>query len=58
MHKYKDPHNAVLEARKHTAWYLSGIHGAAALRRMCGEISSLDDVKVICEKALEQNSDL
>ena len=58
MHKYKDPHNAILEARKHTAWYLSGIHGAAALRRMCGEISSLDDVKVICEKALEQNSDL
>ena len=58
MHKYKDPHNAILEARKHTAWYLSGINGAAALRRMCGEISSLEDVRIICEKALEQNKEL
>lgn len=58
MHKYKDPHNAILEARKHTAWYLSGINGAAALRRMCGEISSLEDVRIICEKALEQNKDM
>ena len=58
MHRYKDPHNAILEARKHTAWYLNGINGAAALRRMCGEISSLEDVRIICEKALEQNKDL
>lgn len=58
MHRYKDPHNAILEARKHTAWYLSGIHGAAALRRMCGEISSIDDVKLICEKALEQEKQM
>ena len=58
MHKYKDPHNAILEARKHTAWYLSGINGAANLRRMCGEISSLEDVRIICEKALEQNKEL
>ena len=55
MQKYKDPHNAVLEARKHTAWYLTGINGAAALRRECGYISSLDDVKRICEKALERS---
>ena len=55
MHKYKDPRNAILEARKHTAWYMQGLNGAAALRRMCGEISSLTDISVICEKALEQN---
>ena len=58
MHEYKDPHNAILESRKHTAWYLGGIRGAAALRRMCGEISCLDDIKRICEKALEQNKDM
>jgi len=58
MHKYKDPHNAILEARKHTAWYMQGLHGAAALRRECGEISSLEDIKRICEKALEQNPEL
>lgn len=58
MGRYKDPHNAILEARKHTAWYLSGISGAAALRRECGCISSMDDVKRICEKALERNAKL
>ncbi len=54
MLKYKDEHNAVMESRKHTAWYLKGMRGAAALRRDCGEISSLDDIYRICEKALEQ----
>lgn len=56
MHKYKDPHNAILESRKHTAWYMRGIHGAAELRRMCGMISSLSDIEKICEKALEENA--
>ena len=58
MLKYKDKHNAILESRKHTAWYMNGIKGAASLRRMCGEISCFEDVKLICEKALEQNKDL
>ena len=58
MLKYKDPHNAILESRKHTAWYMSGLNGAAALRRECGQISSVQDVLRICEKALEQNKDL
>lgn len=56
MEKYKDPHIAVLESRKHLAWYISGIRGAAALRRECGEVSSFKDAKRICEKALEQNA--
>ncbi|MBQ8740868.1 MAG: tRNA dihydrouridine synthase DusB [Clostridia bacterium] len=58
MHKYKEPRTAILESRKHTAWYLTGLRGSAALRRMCGEISSLDDIRLIFEKALEQNKDL
>lgn len=58
MLKYKDPHNAILESRKHTAWYMSGLCGAASLRRECGEISSMQDVMRICEKALEQNKNL
>ncbi len=53
MHQYKDPYNAILESRKHTAWYLKGIKGAASLRKMCGEISSMDDIKKICAMALE-----
>ncbi len=58
MLKYKDPHNAILESRKHTAWYMSGLKGAAALRRECGEISSVDDIERICQKALELNPDM
>lgn len=58
MHRYKDPHIAILESRKHTAWYMRGLEGAAALRRMCGEIKSFEDIEVIIQKALEQNKDL
>lgn len=55
MHEYKDPHNAILESRKHTAWYMRGLNGAAALRRMCGEIKCVGDIEYICAKALEEN---
>lgn len=58
MHLYKEPRTAILESRKHTAWYLTGLRGSASLRRMCGEISSLGDVELIFEKALEQNKDM
>ena len=58
MHKYKEPRTAILESRKHTAWYLTGLRGSAALRRMCGEISSLKDIELIFEKALEQNENI
>ncbi len=58
MLKYKDPHNAILEARKHTAWYMSALNGAASLRRECGTISSLEDIDRICQKALELNPDM
>ena len=52
MHEYKDPHNAILESRKHTAWYMKGMRGAAAIRRKCGEISSLDDIKRLFDEVL------
>ncbi|MBE6728974.1 MAG: tRNA dihydrouridine synthase DusB [Ruminococcaceae bacterium] len=50
---YKGEHTAMLESRKHTSWYIKGIRGAAAMRRMCGEISSMSDIERIIEKALE-----
>ncbi|MDD6479298.1 MAG: tRNA dihydrouridine synthase DusB [Oscillospiraceae bacterium] len=58
MLEYKDPRTAILESRKHTAWYMRGLKSAAALRRMCGEINSFEDIERICEKALEDNKDL
>ena len=56
MLKYKDPHNAILESRKHTAWYMHGLKGATKVRKMCSEISSIEDVKKIIEIVLEMNS--
>lgn len=58
MCEYKDPYIAMLESRKHTAWYMHGLEGAAALRRMCGEINNISDIEAICQKALEQNPNL
>ncbi len=56
MHEYKDPHNAILESRKHTAWYMKGMRGAAAIRRKCGEISSIGDIKRIFEEILDSQA--
>ena len=58
MCEYKDPYIALLESRKHTAWYMHGLEGAAGLRRMCGEINNISDIEAICQKALEQNPNL
>lgn len=58
MKKYKPELTVILEARKHTAWYLKGVRNAASLRRMCGEIKTLSDVEIICEKALAEGEDL
>ena len=55
MNKYKDPHNAMLEARKHTAWYMHGLKGAANLRRMCATITSMEDVIKISKIAMAEN---
>ena len=57
MMQYKDPHNAVLEARKHTAWYIKGLKNAAALRRRCSEILSYKDVIAIARLVLAQNTE-
>lgn len=58
MNKYKDPHNAMLEARKHTAWYMYGLRGAANLRKMCANITTMDDVIEITKVAIKENPEL
>ncbi len=52
MRKYKGDHIAFLEARKHVAWYIKGVKGAASIRRMCGEIKSMDDIIAICNRLI------
>ena len=58
MKRYKSERTVLLEARKHVAWYLKGVRNAAKLRRMCGEITCLSDIEIICEKALESGEDM
>lgn len=58
MQEYKEPRTVILEARKHTAWYMKGVKNAAKLRKMCGEIESIEDIRIICEKALAEGEDI
>lgn len=39
----KPEHIAIQEARKHAAWYLTGMYGSAAFRAKCYSLSSYDD---------------
>lgn len=55
MLEYKPTRTALLEARKHTAWYLKGFKGAASLRKMCSEIKSYKDIENICEYVMNVN---
>lgn len=54
MLKYKNERNALMEARKHTAWYIKGIRGASKIRKMCGEISRYEDILKITEIILAE----
>ncbi len=50
--KYKGERTAMLEIRKHAAWYIKGIRGAAEFRRRCGDISSVDDLHSLCSEVI------
>lgn len=54
--KYKGEKVALLEARKHAAWYMKGLEGAAELRTLAGGIKTLADLEQLCATALMKNS--
>lgn len=47
---------ALLEARKHAAWYMRGLKGAASLRAACGTITTLDELAQLCAKVIQENA--
>ena len=49
MCQYKGEGRAMPEARKHAAWYLKGIRGAADFRRRAGQLSTLADLDRLVE---------
>ena len=50
---YKGERVASHEARKHCGWYISGVRGAAQLRRRAGELETLDDIKRLAEDVIK-----
>ena len=44
MIECKGEYIALREARKHAAWYLKGMHGAARLRQQCAGLQTMEDL--------------
>lgn len=40
------------EARKHAAWYIKGIRGAASFRQEIGQLSTMDELKALVERVV------
>ena len=49
----KPEHIAIQEARKHSAWYLTGMYGAASFRAKCYELSSYADAVALADEFRE-----
>lgn len=50
--EYKGDYVGMREARKHAAWYIKGIRGAAALRQEIGSLENMDQLRSIAEKVV------
>lgn len=50
--EYKGVRIGMREARKHAAWYIKGIRGAAAFRQEIGQLSTMDELKALAERAI------
>lgn len=51
--QYKGERVALLESRKHAAWYMNGLRGAAAFRRECGTVTTLEELAALCGRVIE-----
>ncbi len=56
--KYKGEHRAVLEARKHIAWYLKGVKHSKNLRLMANNVNTLEEIYNLCNVAIQMDSNL
>lgn len=53
---YKGERVAMREARKHAAWYMRGLRGAAGLRARAGTLETFDDLRRLCEAVMQENA--
>lgn len=56
--KYKGEHRAILEARKHIAWYLKGIKHSKNLRMAANNVTTLEEIYFLCNSAIQADSNL
>lgn len=55
--EYKTERVAMREARKHAAWYLTGVHGAAGFRRQAGTLCTFDDLRLLAQQVLQSHQE-
>ncbi len=51
--RFKGERVAMREMRKHAAWYVRGIRGAASLRCLAGTLSTMEDLEYFCRRVVE-----
>ncbi len=54
--EYKGERVGIREARKHAAWYIKGIKGAAAYRQQVGMLESIEQLEELAYKIMVENS--
>lgn len=52
---YKGERVGIREARKHAAWYIKGIHGAAKYRQQVGMLESIEQLEELAFKIVKEN---
>lgn len=55
--EFKGEFIGMKEARKHAAWYLKGMIGAAALRNEAGKLSVYRDIEILAEKVIRAGNE-
>ncbi len=53
--EYKGEYIGMMEARKHAAWYIRDIRGAASFRNEIGRLSSPEELEALIKKVLDGN---
>jgi tRNA-dihydrouridine synthase len=53
--EYKGERIGIREARKHAAWYIKGIHGAAAYRQQVCMLESVEQLEELAFNIVKEN---
>jgi tRNA-dihydrouridine synthase len=53
--EYKGERVGIREARKHAAWYIKGVRGAAQYRQQVGALESIEQLEELAYKITMEN---